>query len=158
MTPEACREFHRRGIKVQAKTLGQDDRPQVWDRVAGAGVDWIQTDLAEEVLARRSLETVKMNRNRVKIAFHRGASRYAPENTLPALDKAIKLGADLVEFDVRTTRDGQYVLLHDSKLARTTNGRGLVKDRSLDEIRASTPALGLAGRLLEPKWLLSTSS
>ncbi len=136
VTPEACREFHRRGIKVQAKTLGQDDRPQVWDRVAGAGVDWIQTDLAEEVLARRSLETVKMNRNRVKIAFHRGASRYAPENTLPALDKAIKLGADLVEFDVRTTRDGQYVLLHDSKLARTTNGRGLVKDRSLDEIRA----------------------
>ncbi|MGO9463645.1 MAG: glycerophosphodiester phosphodiesterase [Isosphaeraceae bacterium] len=136
VTADACREFHRRGIKVQAKTLGQDDRPQVWDRVAGAGVDWIQTDLAEELLARRSLQTVKMKRHRVKIAFHRGASRYAPENTLPALAKAIKLGADLVEFDVRTTRDGQHVLLHDGQLARTTSGRGSVKDRSLDEIRA----------------------
>ncbi len=136
VTPEACREFHRRGIKVQAKTLEQDDRPQVWDRVVSAGVDWIQTDLAEEVLASRSLHTVKRNRKRVKIAFHRGASRYAPENTLPALDKAIKLGADLVEFDARTTRDGQYVLLHDSQLARTTSGRGSVRDRSIDEIRA----------------------
>jgi glycerophosphoryl diester phosphodiesterase len=136
VTPEACREFHRHHIKVQAKTLGKDDCPQVWDQVMDAGVDWIQTDLAEEVLARRSLQSVKLDRKRVKLAFHRGASRYAPENTLPALDKAIKLGADLVEFDVRTTRDGQFVLLHDSQLVRTTNGRRSVKDCSFDEIRA----------------------
>ncbi len=50
VTPEACREFHRRGIKVQAKVLGQDDRPEVWDRMAASGVDWLQTDRAEEIL------------------------------------------------------------------------------------------------------------
>ena len=46
VTLEACREFHRRGIKVQAKVLGQDDRPEVWDRMIAAGVDWLQTDRA----------------------------------------------------------------------------------------------------------------
>ena len=60
----------------------------------------------------------------MKIAHHRGAVRYAPENTLPALEKAIRLGADFVEFDLQTTRDGQFVLLHDSTLSRTTTGKG----------------------------------
>ncbi len=136
MTPEVCREFHHRGIKVQAKTLGADDRPEVWDRVATAGVDWVQTDLAEEVIARQTLK--KIGAKPVKIAYHRGAGRYAPENTLPALEKAIRLGADFVEFDLQTTRDGGFVLLHDRNLNRTTNGRGparewdLVKIQSLD--------------------------
>ena len=111
VTPEVCREFKSRGIKVQAKTLGADDRPEVWDRVAAAGVDWIQTDFAEEVIARQTLK--KIGPKPVKIAHHRGASRYAPENTLPALEKAIRLGADFVEFDLQTTRDGGFVLLHD---------------------------------------------
>ena len=52
VTPEVCREFKGRGIKVQAKTLGANDRPEVWDRMADAGVEWIQTDFAEEVIAR----------------------------------------------------------------------------------------------------------
>jgi len=128
VTPEACREFHRRGIKVQAKVLGQDDRPEVWDRMAAAGVDWLQTDRAEEILARMALKTTRGRRP--KIAHHRGAARYAPENTLPALEKAVRLGADYVEFDVRTTRDGMFILLHDGTLNRTTGGRGSVRDQS----------------------------
>jgi glycerophosphoryl diester phosphodiesterase len=121
VTPDVCREFKSRGIKVQAKTLGADDRSEVWDRMAAAGVDWIQTDFAEEVIAHRAIKT--MVAKPIKIAHHRGASRYAPENTLPALEKAIRLGADFVEFDVQTTRDGGFVLLHDRTLNRTTNGR-----------------------------------
>ncbi len=134
VTPEACREFHRRGIKVQAKVLGQDDRPEVWDRMAAAGVDWLQTDLAEEILARMALKLTRGHRP--KVAHHRGAGRYAPENTLPALEKSVRLGADFVEFDVRTTRDGMFVLLHDGTLNRTTGGRGPVRDRTGAEIAA----------------------
>jgi glycerophosphoryl diester phosphodiesterase len=129
VTPEACNEFHRRGIKVQAKTLGVDDRPEVWDRMADAGVDWIQTDLAEDVLARQVLKTIRSKP--VKIAHHRGASRYAPENTLPALEKAILLGADFVEFDIQTTRDGAFIVLHDRVLSRTTSGQGPVRQQEL---------------------------
>ena len=134
VTPEVCREFQHRGIKVQAKTLGADDRPEVWDRVAAAGVDWVQTDLAEEVIARQTLK--KIGAKPVKIAYHRGAARYAPENTLPALEKAIRLGADFVEFDLQTTRDGGFVLLHDRTLNRTTNGRGPVREWDLAKIES----------------------
>lgn len=134
VTPEACRAFHRRGIKVQAKTLGEDDRPEVWDRVAEAGVDWVQTDHADEIVARRALKALRPDR--VKVAHHRGASHYAPENTLEALRKAIALGADFVEFDVRTTRDGTFVLMHDGSLNRTTSGRGPVREQTAAEIAA----------------------
>ena len=134
VTPEVCREFKSRGIKVQAKTLGADDRPEVWRRVAAAGVDWVQTDFAEEVIASQVLKNLAAKP--VKIAHHRGASRYAPENTLPALEKAIRLGADFVEFDVQTTRDGDFVLLHDRTLNRTTNGRGPAREWDLTKIQA----------------------
>ncbi len=129
VTPEVCREFRARGIKVQATTLGANDRPEVWDRVADAGVEWILTDFAEEVIARQTLK--KIGPKPVKIAHHRGASRYAPENTLPALEKAVRLGADFVEFDLQTTRDGGFILLHDSSFNRTTNGRGLARQWDL---------------------------
>ncbi len=60
----------------------------------------------------------------VRFSLHRGASRYAPENTLPAFQEAIRLGADFIEFDVRTTSDGKFYLLHDSNLDGKTNGKG----------------------------------
>jgi glycerophosphoryl diester phosphodiesterase len=147
VTAEACREFHGRGIKVQAKTLDGDDRPEVWDRVAEAGVDWVQTDRAEEILARRALRAI--GPRRVKVAHHRGASRYAPENTIESLRKAAALGADFVEFDIRTTRDGMAVLLHDSTLNRTTSGRGPVRDATAAEI-ASLDAGSWFGRPFAP--------
>ena len=134
VSPDVCKNFHQRGIKVQAKTLGEvDDRPEVWDRMEAAGVDWVQTDRAEEVVARTIAKSLRTRR--VKIAHHRGASQYAPENTLPALNKAIALGADFVEFDVRTTRDRAFVLLHDGALNRTTDGQGPIQEKSLDELR-----------------------
>ena len=66
---------------------------------------------------------------------HRGASGMAPENTLAAIDRAIKLGVDLVEIDLRVTGDGRLVVIHDSTVDRTTNGHGAVKDITLEEIR-----------------------
>jgi glycerophosphoryl diester phosphodiesterase len=62
------------------------------------------------------------------IIAHRGASAYAPENTLAAFEKAIKMGAKVIETDVHQTKDCVVVVMHDLSLDRTTNGRGLIKD------------------------------
>lgn len=67
---------------------------------------------------------------------HRGAPSHAPENTLASHDAAIALGARVVEFDVRYTKDGHFVVIHDSTVNRTTNGRGRVSKMTLAEIKA----------------------
>jgi glycerophosphoryl diester phosphodiesterase len=67
---------------------------------------------------------------------HRGAKAYAPENTLASFQKAIEMGVDAVELDVRETRDGELVVMHDADIKRTTNGKGLVSDLSLEEIKS----------------------
>lgn len=68
------------------------------------------------------------------IIGHRGARTNAPENTLAGLRQAHAEGATWVEFDVKLTRDGVPVLIHDETLERTTDGRGAVRDLTLDEI------------------------
>lgn len=68
------------------------------------------------------------------VVAHRGYSAVAPENTLPALVAAGAAGADLVEFDVRTTADGVPMVIHDRTVDRTTNGSGRVQDLGVDEI------------------------
>lgn len=62
------------------------------------------------------------------IIAHRGASAYAPENTLAAFEKAIEMGADVIETDVHQTKDCVVVVMHDLSLDRTTNTKGLIKD------------------------------
>ena len=121
-TAEICRQFHARGIKVQAKVLGQWDNPKFWDKVLADGVDYLQTDLPEEIVVHVLDRQLKPRP--VRFACHRGASLYAPENTLPAFQKAFQLRADFVEFDVRPSRDRKFFLLHDSTLNRTTSGTG----------------------------------
>ncbi|MFM7322091.1 MAG: glycerophosphodiester phosphodiesterase family protein [Armatimonadota bacterium] len=73
--------------------------------------------------------------HRFAVIAHRGNHVAAPENSLPALDAAIRCGADFVEVDLRTTRDGAIVVLHDGKLDRTTTAMGALKERSLAELR-----------------------
>lgn len=70
-----------------------------------------------------------------KILAHRGASGYAPENTLYAFKKAISMNSDGIELDVHLTKDEKIVVIHDEKLNRTTNGSGLIKDFSLSELK-----------------------
>lgn len=72
----------------------------------------------------------------IEIIAHRGASASAPENTLPAIRRAIDLGCDSVELDVQATRDGRLVLIHDPTLERTTTGRGRVGELTYAEIAA----------------------
>ncbi len=71
-----------------------------------------------------------------RVIAHRGASGEAPENTLAAFRRAMRSSADIIEVDVRLTRDGRLVCMHDASVRRTTDGDGLVHDLTLDEIKA----------------------
>jgi glycerophosphoryl diester phosphodiesterase len=75
------------------------------------------------------------NGNYVFVAAHRGDWRYAPENSLPAIENAIRMGADIVELDVQRTKDGQFILMHDATLDRTTTGTRNIAEWTLDSIR-----------------------
>ena len=66
---------------------------------------------------------------------HRGARAYAPENTLASFKKALEIGVDAVELDVRKTKDNQLVVIHDADVKRTTDGEGLVSELSLAQIK-----------------------
>ncbi|MFQ6080690.1 MAG: glycerophosphodiester phosphodiesterase [Candidatus Bathyarchaeia archaeon] len=66
---------------------------------------------------------------------HRGARAYEPENTLRSFKKALELGVDAVELDIRRTKDGEIVVIHDADVDRTTNGKGLVSELTLKEIK-----------------------
>eukprot|EP00002_Diphylleia_rotans_P027570 TRINITY_DN5531_c0_g1_i1.p1 TRINITY_DN5531_c0_g1~~TRINITY_DN5531_c0_g1_i1.p1 ORF type:complete len:251 (+),score=39.75 TRINITY_DN5531_c0_g1_i1:47-799(+) len=66
---------------------------------------------------------------------HRGSSSTAPENTIASFSNAIKQGCDGIETDLRLTKDGVIVLIHDESLDRTTNGKGLVSDMTLHQLQ-----------------------
>jgi glycerophosphoryl diester phosphodiesterase len=66
---------------------------------------------------------------------HRGASHQAPENTLAAFRRACELGADGIELDVQLSKDGEMVVIHDFSLEGTTDGEGLVRGKTLDELK-----------------------
>src|SRR3954454_17807642 len=71
-----------------------------------------------------------------EIVGHRGAAGLAPENTVPAFQRAYELGVRTLELDVRLTADGVPVVMHDANVHRTTNGSGRVCGMSLVEIQA----------------------
>ena len=80
----------------------------------------------------------------IQIIAHRGASAREPENTLRAFERAIDMGATMLEVDVHLSRDGHPVVIHDAELSRTTNGRGLVAEVSLDQIQRFDAGFGEA--------------
>ena len=101
-----------------------------------------------------------------EIFAHRGASGYAPENTLEAFELAAKMGAHGVELDVHITKDGEIVVTHDETIERVSDGEGWVKDMTLSELKAlhfnkvkpeykdaRIPTLQEVFRLLEPTGL-----
>lgn len=67
---------------------------------------------------------------------HRGAAGHAPENTLLSVETALRLGVDVVEIDVHRSLDGQLVVMHDSRVDRTTGGSGYIRDLTFDRLRA----------------------
>jgi glycerophosphoryl diester phosphodiesterase len=70
------------------------------------------------------------------LAFaHRGASNEFPENTMPAFERAVQLGADFIETDIHLTRDKKFAVIHDDSIERITNGRGKVSGYTMEELK-----------------------
>lgn len=73
--------------------------------------------------------------NHIKNIAHRGASAYAPEHTIAAYKLAQQLKGDYIEIDLQMTKDGHLLAMHDETVNRTTNGKGLVKEHTLEEMK-----------------------
>ncbi len=69
------------------------------------------------------------------IISHRGANKYAPQNTIPAFEKAIELGTDGFETDLHITKDGHVVICHNYTIDETSTGKGKIAEMTLDELR-----------------------
>ena len=81
----------------------------------------------------------------VLIASHRGEWKEHPENSLSAIDKAIQIGAHIVEIDIHPTKDGELILMHDPTVDRMTNGKGKISELTLAEIRSLRLRMGQGG-------------
>jgi glycerophosphoryl diester phosphodiesterase len=77
----------------------------------------------------------KLAENKILTCAHRGYHENAPENSLQSIQNAIEEGIEMAEIDIRQTKDGKFVLMHDSTLDRTTNGSGDVTDYTLEELK-----------------------
>lgn len=82
------------------------------------------------------------NKPKPYVVAHRGNSAAAPENTLAAFHRAIADGADIIETDLRLTKDDVFVCIHDATLDRTTDGHGPVADLTLAEIKQYSASYG----------------
>jgi glycerophosphoryl diester phosphodiesterase len=102
--------------------------------ILGLIVFLIATVSLSQTPSRKPIPTVTPNLKIMRSA-HRGVREYAPENTLPAIKKAIDMGYDYVEMDVRYTKEGVPVLLHDGSVIRTTNGFKGVSSYTLAELK-----------------------
>ena len=74
--------------------------------------------------------------DKMMVAGHRGDLYNWPENTMESYRAAIEAGADMVEIDVHVTKDWQLVLMHDDKVDRTADGSGLIREKTLEQMRA----------------------
>ena len=77
-----------------------------------------------------------ISKNEIVVIAHRGDHTRAPENSILSIQQAIFDGADYVELDIRTTKDGKMVLMHDGAVDRMTNGHGKINELSFDTIRS----------------------
>lgn len=73
--------------------------------------------------------------NRILVVAHRADWRNAPENSLQAIKNCIEMGVDMVEIDLKKTKDGHLILMHDKKIDRTTTGKGLPQDYTLEQLK-----------------------
>lgn len=90
--------------------------------------------ILQQINETKSIKAKNQSNHIITIA-HRGASAYAPEHTIPAYKLGQQLKGDYIEIDLQMTKDGHLIAMHDDTLNRTTNGSGLVKDHTLEEIK-----------------------
>jgi glycerophosphoryl diester phosphodiesterase len=88
---------------------------------------------------------------KVKVSAHRGANEFAPENTLAAFRKAVELGVDLIEIDLRKTKDNVNIIMHDSTLKRTTGLDGNVSDWNYTDLKEVSAGKRYSGAFASEK-------
>lgn len=73
--------------------------------------------------------------NAIPVAAHRGNAKYFPENTMSAFRSAASLNPDMIETDLHMTSDGEIIIMHDHMVDRTTDGNGLIREKTLEEMK-----------------------
>ena len=143
--------------------LGRDDKPTVVPPLVAENATQerrMQEARVRREYRQREKEVIRASRRAlrsdletgrptgtVQVIGHRGAMGHTPENTIPSFDVALAMGVDLIELDVHLSRDGELVVIHDPTVDRTTNGTGLVKDLTVEQLRQLD-----AGAWFDPKF------
>ena len=131
--------------KLGTDNSGEDteDGPSFGGGTSSDGTSGQGVSLVSFLNGIASQQGANVPRKKIYIVAHRG-NTYAgmmagcPDNSIPAIKKAIEVGADMIELDVRTTKDGKLVLMHDETINATTNGTGNVADLTLEQIKSYT--------------------
>lgn len=126
LSDDLLQKLQAQGLQV---VLWDEDRPAVLEKLWCKPIMGICSDRPELLKPYRPNPAQPID-----IICHRGANKIAPENTLEAAKICFDQNFQFVELDVRTTSDGVLVVMHDADIARTTNGQGLVIDKTLTEI------------------------
>lgn len=90
---------------------------------------------AQDRVSQIRKKLLSRDENTVMVASHRGDWRNFPENSLEAIESAIKMGVDIVEIDLQRTKDGELILMHDATLDRTSTGTGMIADTTFAYIK-----------------------
>jgi glycerophosphoryl diester phosphodiesterase len=101
--------------------------------------------LAPLNISEQTMPLMPPNHPKPYVMAHRGNRVVCPENTLPAFERALLDGADILETDLHLSADGVFVCIHDATVDRTTNGAGAVAEKTLDELKSLRAAAGMAG-------------
>lgn len=130
------------------RAVEENQQASIWGKVIEMGASFIQTDRPKELVnylrnQGKSVNTAGYIRKKlmdrdqhyVHVVSHRGDWKQFPENSLDAINSIIQMGGDVVEIDVQRTKDGQLILMHDERLDRTTNGKGLIAETTFADIQ-----------------------
>ena len=98
-----------------------------------AGITIMEPWLYRNLLTSDNIENIQQKE--FKIIAHKGASGIAPENTMASFQAALDIGVDIIELDVRQTKDEEIIVFHDQFLDRTTNGMGNVHEYTLEQLK-----------------------
>ncbi|MBT5707508.1 MAG: glycerophosphodiester phosphodiesterase family protein [Verrucomicrobia bacterium] len=128
-------EIHSGRVASEVRILGSGAKAHYLVTVGRGDSFAIDANHGRLVEARRRAPGESYRWPGIRVVAHRGGvSLGPPENTLPAISKAIEVGADLIEVDIRESSDGHLVLMHDRSVDRTTDGKGRVENLTLAEI------------------------
>lgn len=122
------------GMQDELSPDGVHPYKETYDILESTVIPYIQEPLLSRSEQIRQ-DLLNPNLNRVLVASHRADWRGFPENSLAAIESAIKIGVDIVELDLQETADGQLIIMHDETINRTTTGKGKIAEMTLDSIR-----------------------